>query len=92
VDNAGRIAVSPDSLAELARTAAARAPDPATLAAALAAGSEALAGLASGEALAEVGRLWARQLQALGDRWRVLARDVAQAGLDYGEVDADLAS
>lgn len=92
VDSAARLQVSPDSLTGLADLAAASAPDPAAMAAALAAGAEALAGLASGAALAEVGRLWERQTEALSARRRMLARDVARAGAVYGDVDSGLAS
>lgn len=84
--------MSPDSLTDLARTAAGSAPDLGALTAAVAAGSVALAGLASGVALAEVGRLWAQQAESVALRWRLLSRTVEQAGVDYGDVDAELAS
>ena len=84
--------MTPESLAPLARAAAAAAPDVAALTAAVAAGSVALAGLASGAALVEVGRLWARQAAGLDARWRQLSGAVERARVDYGEVDAELAS
>lgn len=92
MDSAARITVGPDSLAALARTFAAAAPDPAALRTALATGSAALAGLASAEALAEVGRAWAGRADALQERWRSLAEGVSRARADYAAVDAELAS
>lgn len=92
MDERGQITVGPDSLAGLAHAAASAAPDPAVLVAALAAGSRALAGLSSGAALAEAGAAWASRLEALRDRWQVLSREVAQAGLEYADLDAELAS
>lgn len=92
VDEVGRIAVSPDSLAGLAHATAGAAPDAAVLVAALAAGSRALAGLASGAALAEAASAWVRRLDALQVRWQDLSREVSRAGLDYVEIDTELAS
>lgn len=92
VESAARIAVSPDSLAGLARAAAASAPPSAALVTALAAGAQALVGLSSAAALADVGQLWARQVEALHIRWTILARDVEQARLGYSDIDEGLAS
>lgn len=86
------IAVRTDTLVGLARIATATQPESAALTAALAAAADALAGLSSGAALAELGQVWARQADALHHRWRVLARDVEQARVGYADIDTGLAS
>lgn len=86
------ITVHPAALAGLAGAARAAAPVPADLAAVLAAGAQALAGLSSAAALAEVGAGWVRRLGDLECRWRALAAGVDRAGQAYDAVDTELAS
>lgn len=91
LDPAG-ITVRPAALRALAGGVRSAAPDPAALSAALAAGAQALAGLSSGAALAEVGAAWLRRLADLDRRWQALAADVERAGWTYDAVDRELAS